>query len=323
MDVVSPANYYVAKPFKWDLTSADVLLIDAETKLLSVEIRGLAAIENAIDIRNVISQTKDKIQTAQENVQKLTIAFNSAEAALDQAEIGLLNGGKSKSSAKDSDETEDTKKKKDPQEVLDGAITNLKNARQRLKNAETELNGLELELEGARDNKKSQANDLKPLFSEFVKAKYDADRAKNIHLKAKEIAEAASGNVDPSKDADSDKSKPIHVLPNTEKVVFFTEIGEDGTDNYGEPLQFNAETIWKYALQLLDTDPFMDKKERAKNVLKSMSKASLQKKSTKNAISYQAVVLTAINNNAVEEIDKYQEQHSDYSEKCRLYGIVE
>lgn len=304
MDVVSPANYYVATPFKWDKTTAEILFVEAKEKLKLSEVRAEGSIIALFENTERIIAAKDAVSEAQEKVVKAQIAFNEKEKALDAVELGALKPKKKKT---ETDGDEEGSKEPSSSTKLEQAIKALREARVALQTAENNLHKAEIELEAAHDNEKETTENLKSIFSNYIKARFEKDRAERIFNLAKAEAKKKEGNDTP------------------QKILFYTQLGEDATDNYGEPLQFNQEDMLKYAMELIQQDDFLDKEKRIEHLHNNLTKENLQKKVKKSddTISYQAVVLTAIKTGNTEEVNQYKENYSKYSTAHSLYGIVE
>lgn len=121
-------------------------------------------------------------------------------------------------------------------EDLTEPIAALNTARENLSNAEATLHSKEIALEVVEANKSIGVMGIQKLLDTYVTASSTNQQANKIlelsknHKKANKGASAAD-----------------------EIVLFYTQTGEDATDNYGEPLQFNDISNWKTTLDIFES----------------------------------------------------------------------
>lgn len=144
---------------------------------------------------------------------------------------------------------------------LTGPINELNKARTNLQEAEATLSSKKIALEVIESNKSVGLTGLQAVLDNYV-------TASSTNKRAGEIADLSKQNKKSNKGASS----------TNEIVLFYTEVGEDATDNYGEPLQFNDISYWKTTLDILEElwrqeaqqlQPFFDKMEELQQNLES------------------------------------------------------
>lgn len=144
---------------------------------------------------------------------------------------------------------------------LTGPINELNKARINLQEAEATLSSKKIALEVIESNKSVGLTGLQAVLDNYV-------TASSTNKRAGEIVDLSKQNKKSNKGASS----------TNEIVLFYTEVGEDATDNYGEPLQFNDISNWKTTLEILEElwqqeaqqlQPFFDKMEELQQNLES------------------------------------------------------
>lgn len=213
MSVVSAANYYPATPFKWDESSARVMVKEANETLRLSKTKATQAIQNFATYNHQLRTALQAVEDAEDDVMMATTKFNNAETNLDNVEINALSS---------------SKPTKAENAAINLAIAALHKAQRELDNKTEILDSKEVELEVVKSNGATSQSGLENLLDDCVSSTSLLDRAETIQGLSKEL-----------------KKNNSRVSPGMETVLFYTETGEDATDNYGEPLQFNDISSWK------------------------------------------------------------------------------
>lgn len=194
-----------------------------------------------------------ELKQAQKAVQMANNKVNEISTALSKAESDL-----DEAEMKGSD--------------LTGPINELNKARTNLQEAEATLSSKKIALEVIESNQGVGLTGLQTVLDNYV-------IASSTNKRAGEIVELGKQNKKANKGASS----------TNEIVLFYTQVGEDATDNYGEPLQFNDISNWKTTLDILDEiwmdeakqlQPYLDKIEELQQHLES----SLKKESIMESV---------------------------------------
>ena len=103
-----------------------------------------------------------------------------------------------------------------------------------------------------------------------------------------------------------------------------TEIGDDATDNYGEPLFQNQSDFIKDAITEFEDLINMEEKPREAGFHRLVKKYSPQNMENalleKPRVSYNAIVLSALTTAYIQDAKEYKYAHSEYSAgKSSLY----
>ncbi len=314
MGIVSPANYHLATPIAWDMDTAFEKWEEAALSYISSRLSLTELIKEKQGSDARLEAAKDAVSVAELGVLTAKQAVEEAEAALDASYLPAH-----KTTTEDSDDQDPI----DYTKALKEAVLGLLNAQDTLHEKEKELSVTQV----LHDNAEK---DLTPNVDKFLESKFKMSRMEEImqllsptlniedHLESHGFTKE-KGRVTRSKkpakakeESGKDK-KSADQLP--QKITFYTELGEDATDNYGEPLVMNQANFMKEALQVINQAKDVDK------ALDELSVDSLLKHAPKNRTSYQAVVLTALTADNVGEINEYKQTNSEYSEANALYQV--
>lgn len=218
MDVVTPADYYVAKPFRWSENSAKILVRESNQQLQLDSTLAMQAIIDYATYNTEVKAAAHAVQKAENDVMTATTTFNMAETALDQAEMNALSSTNPSAADK----------------AIELAILALNVAQLNLDNKNNIHASKEIDLEVLKANHAQSSSDIEGLLDNYVSASEGLDNANTILELSKELKKV-------------NKGQPAGL----ERVLFYTETGEDATDNYGEPLQFNDTSGWETTFDVL------------------------------------------------------------------------
>ncbi|GHE63740.1 hypothetical protein GCM10011340_18920 [Roseivirga thermotolerans] len=255
MNSVQPANYYSATPFKWTEESAKSQHKEAKETLKLAQLKATDAIKEYAFYDFDLKEAHNAVQEASDKVNEMKTALSKAESDLDKVEMNT-------SGSTDSQE-------------LNDAIAALNTARDNLQLAEAELAGREVDLQIVEANKTSGLSGIQKVLDGYVVASSNNERST-------EILELSKKNKRTNRGASA----------TNEVVLFYTETGEDATDNYGEPLQFNDISNWKTTLDIFEKlwekeaqkfDPFFNGIEQlGQSLEKNLKKLKLQEAAEKS-----------------------------------------
>lgn len=325
MATVEPANYYVATPIlsQWSKKSADETLTQRNEQFKLVETKLGDLIEDKVLVDIKVKKAETDVFNAKEEVQLAITQLQNRESELDDAELKHLKKSKGTSDQSSEDES---KKGKDG---LEKAIENLKKAQKDVLDKQDNLHEKEITLQQANTLKKQSKASEEALIGNFLKAKKSmaiAERIKKIVASQGPIEEVFK---------DGDLEIDVIIEHRDKNVVFYTEVGEDATDNYGEPLQMNEHNLLDYAHKIYeglfaeieekiksgDFDEEKIKKEvgdKTRKYLEELSDEKLTRmippKDKSKDISYQAMVYTALKSTNVEDVLVYKPASSPYSD---------
>ncbi|MCE7991211.1 MAG: hypothetical protein HEP71_04490 [Roseivirga sp.] len=300
MKVVLPANYYIAKPFSRDVSRAKIKEREAREKFKLARLIARDGIKLMALNQTNIEEAEQKLEEAHQDLIRANAVFTEAETRLNTSEINVLHSDRKYDL---SDEEEGTYHKESEAHIkLRKAVDNIRKAQAEFEAARDLVNVRETELKALQQGEVIKGEKMERILADYVYAGYVYERARRIYHLAKRYNET--------------KKRP-------DQMLFYTELGESATDNYGELLQFSQENIWRYGVELIKNHKKLDREEDVQDLLETLKKESLQKLCGKKKKAYQAVVLTAIKSDRSDMKNRYREQHSRYSKSHVLYGTAD
>lgn len=336
MDTVSAANYSVAVPIKWTLETAGIQYVESwmdyeKAKFNLSELIINAEPKEVANLRTKYSKQLGKVESSESMLAEL-------ENDLDEA----IDANKSISK---SDE-----RKAEAEAALKVAEDNLRKAKNELDTEKDKLHEIERQIEVAEE----QQEDISPekistFIHQMMNTRYEMGMYRNIlkllltnyfeselieleeklqdlidqildHLDFKDeihkIADLLEEGKDPKIIVPSEKFEyEEEVLP---LVLMYTEIGDDSTDNYGEPLFQNQSNFMSNALaDFVNLINEKEKSKREKGFKKLVKEYDTQdmnnKLLEKPRISYKAIIYTALTAAYAADANEYMNTHSHYS----------
>ncbi|MEP0984335.1 hypothetical protein [Ekhidna sp.] len=341
---VTAANYYVAVPNKWTFKSAFVKFLESfiDYEVAKYDLREL--IINAEP--DLVKELRDKYNTQLTQIQLITANVDSLEKELKELKKRL--------DKLDKDDPERTELKKVIaliQFEYDKEKNNLKNANNELHNIEREIEvAMELGDEVSPAKLESYINTmveagynvkkyeellgliLWTYFDEFIIdiIEFEKELKKLIQVLwdffgyvAEEIIELILEGKIPTFEIPEDEFVFSEEVPSI--VLMYTEVGEDATDNYGEPLFQNQSNYIKDAIVRFESIVSKNKTKDARKAkfdteIKWYSPEEImdsQKKKAKKG--YQSIVFSTLSATNVQEVPEYENNHSHYSNEIYLY----
>ena len=300
MNVVLPANYQIAKPFNQNPLHTKIKKEEAWRRLSLSEKLVKDAIRLMAHQKEYRELAEEHLINANQALVRATNAFSEAQVNLSQAELKSLQSERHLDVDGDNEPRDDTDRK--ARAELSKAIAALRDTRNELQTARDLVHIKSTELEALGDAQLEGEGKMEAILADYVKEAYHYEKAKRLHHLAKDGQQKRNAAA---------------------KLTFYAELGEDATDNYGEPLQFNNRDIWHYGVEYIKKQPKQDREDVVQDLLKMLRKNVLQAFTDKPERSYQAVVLTAVKSTRPEMKNHYQQQHSQYSESHAIYGIAD
>ncbi|WP_456459304.1 hypothetical protein [Reichenbachiella sp.] len=298
MGVIQKGNYYTATPFKWDHISADIQKREAVERLSLAKLKLDDFLRRFFNAETSVNQEQAQFEKAEAKLADKVVEFNRIEKALQDAELQVLKD-------KEKKKTKESKKENDEID-LEAMIILLREANLEVEEAQDEVYLAQIALDLAKKEAKKIKDDVSTLTA-YSKAIFNKNRSELIFHFAEQYG-----------------SEKIDTEDQPQDILFFTELLDDATDNYGEPLQFNELYLSKVALQILaDSSDFLSEKERIDQIYQKLHPEFIRKHYAKSSIQYQAVVYTAIKSSDPEDKNKYKDVHSKYADPNALYGVVE
>ncbi|MEP1032657.1 hypothetical protein [Ekhidna sp.] len=342
MKTVSAANYYVANPIKWDIESARNKQFYSLVEYLLTR----------MELRQLIVEAEPT---------ELTQLKKDYDLQLNKVELAKVNLEEIKEKLNDLKEQSKKTPKTDPsKEVMEAELKleedNYNTAKEQLEEAKNKLHQIEREIEVAKELQDEISPDvMTKLITKMMQASYEVGRYNEILSLLKDQVEANIKAEDKAVDEDilliidqihdyqnlkdkiekmiekGDEPKSMLPLEPVQKfeivpqvVLMYTEIGEDATDNYGEPLFQNQTDFMKNAIDafelLIENDT--SRKTEFDKLADKYDPEAMQKilaENNKNEKGYQAVIFSALTAARVHEAAEYKNSHSDYSNVSTLH----
>ncbi|MEO9481946.1 MAG: hypothetical protein ABJG47_00780 [Ekhidna sp.] len=338
MMTVTAANYYVAEPIKWDTETAGIKWAES---WISHEIAKFNLSQM------ILNDEPDAVTKLRGSYTKQLAKVETAQSVLVEQENALEDAQALNEKTPKSDDG-----KAEIEAALKVAEDNLRNAKNNLTKEEDRLNDLDRQIEVAREKQEDvSTSKISKLINEMIATKYDMEMYRNIiklirtNYVNSEIVEFEEkfedllddildylnlkDEIDKIEELLKEGKLPKVIIPEERfkpeeeplpLVLMYTEIGNDATDNYGEPLFQNQSSFMSQALaeflNLINIENAKDRADEFKKLVKKYDPKGMKNELLETPrISYKAVVLSALASAYIQDAKEYKNTHSDYSEE--------
>lgn len=339
MKTVAAADYKTATPIKWDRDSALSRLMEKISNSFGLWIK-------LFDFSKFLYEKKQTEKDLTNEYEDALEAVRIAQAKVDTLALG--GDGPTSTGTKGKGTKKSAVKSSTAGSGSNVDVDALAKAYKELRIKQGFLNEAERSLLVYKEIQEEYDGDLSSLINKYVESNFEVKNAEKILLLlanddqfAVEKLVKSKGFVknddryEPHAEQDSkgddQGTEETELLP-PDIVLLYTEVGEDATDNYGEPLYMNQKNYLAQAVaQLKETlDKQVAKDKVDEKIAAAMSKLTMEQiletfatEDKSQDVSYDAMIFSALTTEYSQDEEEYDYTHSPYSASVTLYQVAE